>query len=267
MEAFGRYWADLSKPAAYGMVLHLVVALGCGLAFAWDAPLVRGLHPASKPLKFAFSIALFLGTMAWVLPRIPMHERLRDALSVILAVTMLCEMTPVAVQALRGTTSHFNTGTPLDAAVWSTMVGAIVVATATMVVIALLATAQPLLVNGAPASPSLTLAVRSGLWLFLVAAYTGFAMGGRGRHSIGGDDGGPGAPLTNFSVEHGDLRVGHFLSLHGLQVLPLLAFVLSLLPVSEHARWLTMLLSVVGYATFTLLTIRAALEGRPALFS
>ncbi len=44
------------------------------------------------------------------------------------------------------------------------------------------------------------------------------------KHTIGGADGGNGIPVLNWSRQHGDLRIAHFLGMHSLQLFPLFGY-------------------------------------------
>jgi hypothetical protein len=71
--------------------------------------------------------------------------------------------------------------------------------------------------------PVLATAVRLGLAVTLLGLLEGFAMIAVGGHSVGVADGGPGLPLLGWSTTGGDLRIAHFVGMHALQGLPLLA--------------------------------------------
>ena len=57
-----------------------------------------------------------------------------------------------------------------------------------------------------------------------------------GAHTVGAPDGGRGLPVTGWSADHGDLRIAHFLGMHGLQVLPLFAWWIARRPARPDQR-------------------------------
>lgn len=244
----------------------LGVVLACALRVKREP--IMGVHPAMKPLKFAVSIALFLGTMALLLPKLSVDTWTREALAWLFASTMVAETVVIVGQAARGTTSHFNVQSPLDKAGWNVMFMAIVAATLGIVAVVFLATTRPLiLAGGGHETRLMALAWRAGLLLLMLAPLSGFAMGGRLRHSVGGEDGEPGLPLFDWSVRHGDLRVAHFFALHAVQVLPLLAWGLLRVDAPGWARVAIVVTVSVALGAICVGTLVQAFAGRPFLGS
>jgi hypothetical protein len=190
-----------------------VAALIVMLAVApFDQRLILGINPWIKPMKFATSIAIYVWTVAWMLEFLPRKQKLIEWG---VSATMVIEIVLLILQSARGTTSHFNQSTPLNAGIFSLMGTAI--AFNTVLIARLL-----WLYRGPVALPTAMLwGVRLGLGLFLVGSMDGIAMVLHGAHTVGMADGGPGLPLVNWSTHAGDLRIAHFLGLHGLQLLPL----------------------------------------------
>jgi hypothetical protein len=87
-----------------------------------------------------------------------------------------------------------------------------------------------------------------------------------GAHSFGGKDGGPGLPLVGWSVTAGDMRPAHFLGLHGMQVLPLLAALLARRRVRSEAHELALVRAAgVAWLGVTLALGLQALRGLPVV--
>jgi hypothetical protein len=94
----------------------------------------------------------------------------------------------------------------------------------------------------------------------------GLGSGIVGAHTVGADDGGPGIPFLGWSTTHGDLRVGHFVGIHAMQLVPLLAVFLA----RRRERWLReghrvalVWVGALGYLGLVALVTWQALRGQP----
>jgi hypothetical protein len=83
-----------------------------------------------------------------------------------------------------------------------------------------------------------------------------------GAHTVGAPDGGPGLPATGWSREHGDLRVPHFLGLHAVQVLPLLAIFVRSRRWTEATRARVTVAAAAGYLLLFGVVLWQALRGQ-----
>jgi hypothetical protein len=92
-----------------------------------------------------------------------------------------------------------------------------------------------------------------------------------GGHSVGVPDGGPGLPLTGWSTTGGDLRIPHFVGLHALQIIPLVAVLLLVAsrrwPVVAGGAVRVRLVAVAaaGYTGLVGLLLWQALRGQPLI--
>jgi hypothetical protein len=174
--------------------------------------------------SFAFCIA---SDIIW--------PHVRRGVDWVLAVGLFIEIALIDMQAARGTSSHFNVATHFDSAVFAVMGISIVCIWLSMLLLTVLLFRQSF------ARGAWGWSLRLGMVLALIGTGSGGLMAvpnsqqladahatGRlpiaGAHTVGAPDGGRGLPVTGWSADHGDLRVAHFLGMHGLQLLPLLAW-------------------------------------------
>ena len=74
-----------------------------------------------KPLKFIISTAIYVTTFLWLLTLVQGHRRWVQIAANVTALGLLIENILITVQAIRGVASHFNSTTPFDIALFSTM--------------------------------------------------------------------------------------------------------------------------------------------------
>jgi hypothetical protein len=87
-----------------------------------------------------------------------------------------------------------------------------------------------------------------------------------GAHTVGAPDGGPGLPFLNWSAQHGDLRIPHFLGLHAVQIIPLFGWwLLRSRRFTELQRTRLVWLASGAYAALFALLAWQALRGQALL--
>ncbi len=232
----------------------LLLAVLIGIA-PFDTRTILGIDPWIKPMKFSASIAIYVWTLAWFLRYLAANARKIRGISWGVAVSMFVEIFLIVLQSARGTTSHYNNATPLDAAIFGVM-GLMILLNSLLVawVLALFLRERPAI------PPAYLWGIRLGLVLFLLSAAEGGVMVGHRAHTVGAADGGPGLPFVNWSTQHGDLRIVHFAGMHALQILPLAGLLLS--RISRRSVTYTVVFAV-GYFGFALFLGVLAWQGRP----
>ncbi|MBL8925700.1 MAG: hypothetical protein JNM77_05620 [Pseudonocardia sp.] len=210
-----------------------------------------------KPLKFAVSLALYSATLSWMLGQL--RERALSRTGWIITVAGGVEMAIIVGQAAVGNRSHYNMDTPLSAALWGTMG-----VTITVLWLATLAVAVRFLrVPGRDRAAGT--AIRLGVVVALIGLGEGFLMASTGAHAVGVPDGGPGLPLVGWSTTGGDLRVAHFIGMHALQGLPLLAFALAATRLGEDTRVRLVRIAAAAWTGLVVLLTWQALRAQPLL--
>ena len=240
------------------------------LLYAIDTREILGVSVWEKPLKFLISATVYATTFSWLYSFVDKGKKLASLMGSLIAIMLVVELIAITGMASVGSTSHFNVSTPFNIAVWSVMATAIsIVWVATFLLSAGLW-------NSGRMSADLRLAVRWAIGLGLAGMGIAFTMtppqpqqilpenwaGIAGAHTVGAADGGPGLPFFGWSTEAGDLRVSHFFGLHALQVLPLVALLLSVLVASDRLRVATITGVATSYTLVVAFTYVQALLGQ-----
>jgi hypothetical protein len=269
-----RTW-DENKPLTITGILMLVSFAATLIGILVDPRIITGQPAWVKPSKFAISIAIYSFTFVWMLSFLRGFPRVKWALAWITVSMFWVEFVLIGGQALRGTSSHFNATTPFDAAVFSIMGTAITILWFAAFFLAILLMRQQLEDRAFAWSLRLGLvgAIIGMAMAFAMTSPTpeqletmdGFVGNVAGTHSVGVEDGGPGIPYLGWSTEAGDLRVAHFIGLHAMQAIPLLAMALSAFGVAAVRRLRLVWTGAFVYIGITFLTLWQALRGQSVI--
>jgi hypothetical protein len=261
---------------AGAMALLTVIALAGVFA---DHRVLTGAPIWMKVFKFSISIALYAATLAWMLSVLPQRRRWAERAATLVVAALTVEMIIIVAQVIRGRTSHFNAATSLDEQLFNIMGASIMVLWFAHLVIAIVVARTPLADRAAAYGIRLGLAVSLlgmlvAVPMTLPSAVSAGVPDVTGAHSIGVPDGGPGLPVVGWSTVGGDLRIGHFVGLHALQALPLLAWALAALArrtgrlaerLDETIRARLLVVAAGAYSVLVLLLTWQALRAQPML--
>jgi hypothetical protein len=210
-------------------VFHLGVLVVSG--GPWDGPVSW-----RKPATFGLSFGLTLVAVTWVTSYLRVSPLMRTVLLAVFAADCVVEVAGITVQAWRGVPSHFNVSTAANRSV-----SMMLAAGGMVLIVVLVAFAVPAL-RGNPALPvRMRLALRAGFATMLVGLATGAAMIARGVTLVN-----TGQQQLAYELG-GFLKPVHAVSLHGVLVLPAVAWLLGRIGWSETRRTRAVALAVTLY--------------------
>jgi hypothetical protein len=263
-----------SNPPLYwaGVVMSIDFLL-CVMLMTIDHRQITGVNAWLKPAKFAISTAIMNLSLSWIMARLTDRPRTRAWASRLFALSTVVDVAIIDLQAGRGTTSHFNMATPFDRDAYITMGIFIGITLVSMSAFTYALFRQRM----APAAWAW--ALRLGALVSLLGAASGGLMTPPthaqlespdrvrvGTHTVGAPDGGLGLPFLNWSTQHGDLRVPHFLGLHAMQAIPLISWwLMRRRTLQELQRVQLVWLSTTAYVSLFVLQAWQALRGQAPL--
>jgi hypothetical protein len=199
-------------------VAHLAVLVAGG--GSWDGPVSM-----RKPMTFGLSFGLTLINVTLLASYVPLKNRSRALLLGAFAAACLLETVLVSVQAWRGVPSHFNIETPFDA----TVAQALAIGGFTLVALIVVLTVA-VFRHAAALPPPMRLALQAGFVALVGAQAVGGVMIATGMRLVFSGD-----AQRAYSTA-GWLKPAHGVLMHGILVLPLLAWLTAKLDWDERRQ-------------------------------
>jgi len=280
MNSWGSRLGRLHRPLVVlaGAMTVMLIASALGLLF--DDRTLLNAPLWAKPFKFAVSVGMYALTLAWLLSLVRRGKRAGWWMGTLFAVGIGADMAMLVWQiAFRGRTLHFNKATESDVLINNLVAGGAYLAWFSTLAVVILLLCQKLPDRALASSLRLGTGLAAGGMILAMLMFSAtkaqqavLTAGGTpstfGSHTVGYEDGGPGLPLIGWSTVGGDLRIPHFVGIHALQALPLVALALLALarryPVlaDDLVRRRLVRTAGLGYAGLTALVAWQALRGQ-----
>ncbi|WOI53676.1 hypothetical protein [Parvularcula sp. LCG005] len=213
-----RFWRGHRALTVFGIAL-LCLAIPSLAASLVDHRQLAGVSVWIKPIKFMLSTGLFLLTLAYFAADLPAGRRgwQLEALAWTAIITSLFEVGYITWQGAHGLESHFNGTSQTTANLYRAMGVAALLLTATSFWLGCLIARRSDRLKG-PYRRAIVLGL-------IITGIAGIGSGAAIAANLGHWVGDPGSdivgiPLLGWSRVVGDLRPGHFLAIHAMQILP-----------------------------------------------
>lgn len=239
---------DQTILAATGLLLLVGGLFHVGVWLHLGGPL-EGPISWRKPILFCFASGVTSISLAWLAGKLQ-ATRWDNWLALIFGLALLTEVGLICLQQWRGVPSHFNRSTSFDANVLAWIKGLVLVVTLVIAVMTVrsFGTLQ--------VTRDMALAARSGLLLLLMSCLLGFVseLHGEGQIVLG-------KPPDTYG-DAGVMKFAHGMPMHAIQILPLIAFGLSLLGLKEGQRYKSVLSACIGFSGLTAYAAIQTFSGR-----
>jgi hypothetical protein len=252
------------EPLFAGAAICFAIAMLPTLfAMSVDQREFQGTSIWMKPLKFEFSICVYLATLAcfsrW-LPQGMTQSRWYRLHTSAVVFAAVAEIVWIAGAAAYGMASHYNTAQPAMAKLYPVMGAfAVLLATATLPYGVMIWRNTN---NGLDPVVRSSLAIGLSLTFCLTLVTAGY-MSGQLSHNVGAaNTSQPGLLILAWSRTNGDLRVAHFFATHAMHFIPAVGFVSSWILPTSLGR-MTVLGASVLYTAFVVFTLVDAIMGQP----
>jgi hypothetical protein len=225
-------------------ILHFAVFLVDG--GSWNGPVSW-----RKPVTFGLSFGLTTVTLTWIAGMLRHRGGLAVA-TVVVAVTSALEVFFVGLQKWREVPSHFNDSTVFDSSVFSLMGLTVAVLGIAIVAIAIYA------MKPFDSDPPMRVAVRVGMVVLIASQILGGAIIANGE-IIDKD------PLeTDLAIfgAAGVMKLPHAVTMHAIQVLPILALLLATTSLPVRKRRNIVWVAAAGYTGLILAALLQTFAGR-----
>jgi hypothetical protein len=199
-------------------LVHIGILIATGAS--WEGPL-----SLRKPATFGLSFGLTVITLLGVSSFLDFRARTRSLLMAAFTAMSVLETALISLQAWRGVPSHFNVETPFDALVTRGLAGG----GAALIVIVIALTIASFR-GRAPVSASTRMTLQAGLAALSAAMAVGGVMIARGMTLVFSGQ------AADAYATGGAFKPIHAVTMHGVLVLPGLAWLLSLTNWSESRR-------------------------------